>query len=66
MHDRHYSPIEMIQVARCISNSEDQNLRVSSTIELVGTVAHEQHSRTLLWIRERLEAGEHLEDLLAG
>ena len=28
-------------------------------------LAKKQHKRTLSWIRERLEAGAHLDDLLA-
>jgi len=35
------------------------------TDKIVSDTAKAQHARTLRWVRERLEAGEHLDDLLA-
>jgi hypothetical protein len=64
MPEETYTPIEMINLARCIDSQGSPDTRVSSTIELVVTVAREQRDRTLIWLRERLEAGDHLEDLL--
>lgn len=42
----------------------DPDSRAAAINDLVEEVCAEQRDRTLYWLRERLGAGDHLEDLL--
>ncbi len=52
--------ISVDRVAAALREKTENHLREVGAY----AISSAQHGRTLAWIRERLEAGEHLEDLL--